>query len=503
MALTWYFGVDWNADGTLEADEAGRMIPPFRCERGRKRMVRRDGKGFEKQPAGRITATLDNYDGRYDPYNTSSPLYPNVRPGRDVYVTVNDGVTTYPVMRGRIDDIVPRGSGENSQVTIVIKDGWQQLADNEINYATQTGIRADTAIGYILDRINYIFGANAIWRFTTYIGISSVFGPPSWTRNLGAGNDTLPYWYATDVNGVEAINDLVESEFGAFWFANDGRATFLGRRSFIGQVSAFTLDQSQILKEIPVMNPWETVRNKIRVQYYPRVLQSSSVLWTLRDTPLVAPGVTQTVYANFTYSSRKVAIVSVGSYNYTMNSAADGSGTNLSANFSVAVTAFGEAARVEITNNGAVNGYVTLLTVTAQALDVPDKTTVEANDELSQASGYGTRDLFLDLKWQQSQDVAQGLANYLRTWMGTPQKFPKVRIENRSTIQFAYDLFTKFTLTVAKLGINADFMIGGIDHEWNGGSQSIKTTWHLEPGTIADTFWIFPTTIGVKSVFGY
>ena len=81
MALTWYLDVDWDNDGSYEANEAARMVD-LNITRGRRNYLRPDGDGLERHAVGKAVATLSNHDGRYDAYLTTGALYGDLLPGR-------------------------------------------------------------------------------------------------------------------------------------------------------------------------------------------------------------------------------------------------------------------------------------------------------------------------------------------------------------------------------------------------------------------------------------
>ena len=108
-ALAWGIDVDWNGDGFFDGVNEGNRAVSIRMFRGRNKQLRPSGEGFEPIRTGSITVELDNYDGRYDGWNSSSPLYPNVEPGKEIRVRVRNLYTgvIYPVFRGVINDIQP------------------------------------------------------------------------------------------------------------------------------------------------------------------------------------------------------------------------------------------------------------------------------------------------------------------------------------------------------------------------------------------------------------
>src|SRR5689334_13570193 len=91
--LRWIIEVDWDGDGIYDGSNEGYYAVGMKVTRGRRSYIKvgGDGKaeGFEPVRLGTCVITLDNTSRRYDPFNTSSVLYPNVLPGRFIRVRVN------------------------------------------------------------------------------------------------------------------------------------------------------------------------------------------------------------------------------------------------------------------------------------------------------------------------------------------------------------------------------------------------------------------------------
>lgn len=74
--------VDWDGDGSYDQfNEASRVLA-WSVDRGRDSIINPSGNGFTPYNVGRLILTLDNHDGRYDSWNTSSELYGNLMPGK-------------------------------------------------------------------------------------------------------------------------------------------------------------------------------------------------------------------------------------------------------------------------------------------------------------------------------------------------------------------------------------------------------------------------------------
>lgn len=85
--------VDWDGDGSYDGayNEANRVLD-WTIDRGRDTVINPSGSGFTPYSVGTFRITLDNYDGRYDPWNSDSPLYGNLMPGKKMQFRV--GVTS-------------------------------------------------------------------------------------------------------------------------------------------------------------------------------------------------------------------------------------------------------------------------------------------------------------------------------------------------------------------------------------------------------------------------
>ena len=130
--VTWVLMVDWDANGIFDGtNEADRLID-FKMTRGNKHYLATSGSGFAPMRGGKAVLTLDNHDRRYDPRCSSSPLYANVGPGKQVYLRVinNSDQTNYDILKGVIADIRPlSGPGGDKKVRMVVNDYMQEIDD--------------------------------------------------------------------------------------------------------------------------------------------------------------------------------------------------------------------------------------------------------------------------------------------------------------------------------------------------------------------------------------
>jgi hypothetical protein len=477
--IEYALSIDWNNDGTYSSSEQEQdTMLSWSSERGRDFFLNSNGDGLEPVNEGKLTITLDNTDGKYDPFNASSPLYPNVVPGRSIKFIVQDTstLTNYTVFTGEIDDIRPFALEKTVEITAV--DKMRALSDLDVTITLNTDIKVSDAITAILEEAG------------------------STDYDIDSQLDVIAYWWVNQQKSTNAIQELCDASWGTFFIANDGTAKYHKRQRAVSSV--LTLAQDTILKDIVVNQPWDVVRNNIDVIVHPLVQQATSTLWTLQDTPSVTTSDTIELWGTYSYNNESVSAtgVALASSDYLMNSDAGGGGTNMTSDFTVTADIFGESVKFTITNNAASTGYITLLQIRGDALVSPDPVRLNTQDAASIAL-YKNRTFKLDSKWLQNTNLGISLSETISGLLSSPRKYPVIRIDTRPDIQYLPDLFDRISMTIAELSVDGAYRIGSIKHEsTNTTCQSVLTTMRLEPIIdVASVYWIFPTEIGVTSIF--
>ena len=484
----WGIDIDWDGDGIYNGGNDGLYAVAYKSDRGRTQYLNinsdGDAAGFEPIRVGSATLTLDNTSRRYDPYNTSSPLYPNVLPGRYIRIRCLYNGVIYDVFHGKIRNITSIDNGNIQQTRLELEDGLRLLQASNASVAIQSGININAAINMVLNDINY----------------PAIFG-----TNIESSNDILSYWWA-EKKAAEECRSLAEAELGQFFVAADGNATFFSRHHT--SAPTLTLTSGDFLKEVDVPFPLEIIRNYIKFFAHPRTVIASGALWTMGDIPQIAAGGSLTVWASYAYNNSATPAINVispvATTDYTANTQSDGLGTNLTASFSVTLTDFGKTGKIIIRNNHAtLSGYVTLMKVRGQALYAPDPSLLIQSSTASQAI-YGKTLLTMDSDWMQDTSLANDLCLWLISFMSSPQKFLTVRLEARPDIQFTPDLFDIINVTINRLSISGvNYRVAGIEQEWiSTNGQAVRTTWILEPNADISGFWQFTTQLDVTARFG-
>jgi hypothetical protein len=382
------------------------------------------------------------------------------------------------VITGVLQDIVP--SGYNDTVDFIIEDGQRWLYDRETNTTTM-----GTAVHGCMSAV-----------------LTSVSWPSIWGEDLDyTGSDTVsPFWgYGRAKNSLE---DLANSFLGFFFVAADGKATYYSRNKT--ESSVVTITDDEALKNISLPQPWEFKRNIIKIKTNTRTQETSKVVWSFPETVYIAAGSSITVSAEYSYDGESVGAEGV-LYTKTANTAADGSGTDLSAGFDLTYTnVFATKCDITVTNNSGSNGYLRTLVGTGDPFYLPYQVYV---NELGTDATTKPKSLYLDLKWLGSYYTAQSFAEFLVDYLGSPRLFPTIYIEGRPEIQFLIDLYDVVTINIESLNINYNFYVLKIKHNsLSDNLQSFRTEIKLMPtyGEVGVSNWILGTSLlGTDTYLGW
>jgi hypothetical protein len=185
--------------------------------------------------SGTATVTLRDQSGKYNPVNTSSSLYPNVKPMRAIRIKAAYDGTTYGLFYGFLQSIDSRSHPDNPQTTLECADLFAWLSQRQPTISALGSTTTGAAIKAVLDEIGW----------------------PGSLRNLDDG-DTIPDFSADGTTtSLQLINGLLEAEMGTFYIAGDGKATFKNRNSRY----ASTASSSTITGAANTLMRWDSIND--------------------------------------------------------------------------------------------------------------------------------------------------------------------------------------------------------------------------------------------------
>lgn len=339
---------------------------------------------------GDVSLELDNSTQIFSPDNNGGVLYQYLSPGKPMMIraTYNDNVVN--LFHGFVDNYVLNPQREDLSVTMSCMDALQWLANTTLSTELYPSIQTGEAINAVLD----------------------VAGWPEDKRDIDQGATTVRWWWEEGTNGLEAIQNLVESEglpanafvdaYGNFVFRSRHHR-FLLRNSKATQVtvrSCVEFDEPNFSAPVTYDIGWKDIINKIDIDVDERLPIPFDEVWTSPDDELV------TVAANDTYTI--TAKPSDPFFNASIPSVADGtivlqygSGDITSVNID---KTSGQSATITIQAGGT---DVVIKKISMKASSVPVFHTKKVVDENSSSvAKYGPQtNQNSDFKWTGINDM--------------------------------------------------------------------------------------------------
>lgn len=374
-----------------------------------------------------------------------SPLHANVRAGftwgigvriKFVYAAV-----TYYKWMGKIAEIDPVPGTRYERITRIRCVDW-------MDEAAQFNVR-DVSI-QLSKRSDQVFSAV----------LAAMPKQPAAT-SVGVGLDTYPY-SLDDIgdhpSAVSVFQKITQSELGFIYVKGDsvqgGTLVYENRQTRIlaGSVNLSTLTNTQTKMSVP--RTLAQLYNRVETTVHPKSIDAAAttVLYQKPSgtTILVAAGQTTTIFGDFRDPAQSAVsliggtagVAPVATTDYVANSAADGSGSNLTANFTVTATFFAATVKLVIVNTGATDGYLTTLQVRGKGIYDYGPQVSRSDAAASQAS-QGLRALLIDMPYQDALVNGQGAADYLLNIYSNPQT-------QVDAVSFASDTAALLTAALAR-----------------------------------------------------
>jgi hypothetical protein len=246
------------------------------------------------------------------------------------------------------------------------------------------------------------------------------------TQSIDVGSDTYVYGfdniYRTD-KALAACADLARSELGYIYTKRDstnGQTFRFESRHTRPTTSSLRATFASTMTGLSVRPTPETIFNHVQVTVHPRRTDSGATTIVAKfDTAsqqAIAPGQSATIFLNFSDAAQRDTFIGAqniapvtATTDYTMNSLADGTGTDLTASFTVTASVYGSSVKLVVLNTGSASGYTTKLQLRGDGIYALNP----AVGEYVATTTYGDNMLQIDMPYQLDALFAYNAAAYL------------------------------------------------------------------------------------------
>jgi hypothetical protein len=509
LLASYKLQVDWNNDGdwgdTGEEIDMGR-VRGITCSFGRDRASQLTG----KSKAGTLRATLDNRSGDYNQFNSSSPIYGNILPGRPVRLLgTSTTQSDQAIWQGYLLRITPQVFLGGDQTAILEATGpLGQVNLDQIEVAMVTSQRTDQVVDDILDAAGW--------------------GAGSSYRTLDTGKTTITRYWKSATYTVPALQEVESTEGGFIREGKNGKIIFDNRHhrlSGVGLTSQATYsdatDAARVYSGLIMDDPLPSIFNQFSTDVQTFTTASVAVLWTLSETgassPSISPGVARTYIARYpttasANNARGVALwtTTAATTDMLANSAADGSGDNLTSSVAIGVSKSSETMEITLTNNATVTAYITKLQARGTAITADDPASIKQEDATSKTA-FGQRTWPSKTKFIPDTGEALDWADYNLSIYKDPTAVLQLsyfanRDTNAINEMLDRDISERVTVVAANtadLSLNRDFFIEGVRHQIDA-NRLHQVTYLLSDAVQFSDFWVLNTSaLGTQTRLAY
>ena len=507
VTATYQTLIDWVGNGafTGSSDDVTGKVIFMEWVRGRQFASQLTGKAL----GGVANIHLNNDGGTFSTQNNSSPLTGSLLPGRAIRIRSTAPSTTV-LWEGKLDVLENRVSLDNAHVAVVKAIGPLALVQQRnVRVPMTTSTLTGVLINRILDDVNW----------------------PTGSRSIDAGQTTVTYYWTENKPALEALREVEDTEAGYIGESKDGKIVFEDRDhrlsgTHITSQATFTDNSTGTLFFFMVEqdDPLKAIYNTFEAEISRFTTGTSTVLWVMAQTgsasPLIRNGAgTLRVEAQFPNKASSPTAVAVVSWtalsattDYTVNTQADGAGTDITANIVATLggNTFGQSATILLTNNDAQNGYVTTLQVRGVPLLTEYKTNVRVEDSTSQTSfgrkTYRNPAPHIPTVEEGNDWGAFQVSIYKDALQIIHLSVNANRDSTHMTQVLERDISDQITVNAtgrSDLGFSNIFFVEHEHHRITA-DRTHWVTWDLSPATGYGGFWVLNTSeLGTRTRLGY
>jgi hypothetical protein len=354
------------------------------------------------------------------------------------------------------------------------------------------------------------------------------WGAGSSYRTLDTGKTTITRYWKSATYTVPALQEVESTEGGFIREGKDGKIIFDNRHhrlSGVGLTSQATYSDAsgaaRVYSNLIQDDPLPHIFNIFETEVQTYTTASVAVLWTLSETgassPSIAPGVARTYIARYPTSASANSARGVDAWTTTAattdmlaNSAADGSGDNLTASIGIAVSKSSETMDITLTNNASVTAYITKLQARGTAISADDPASIKQEDATSKTA-FGKRTWPSRTKFIPSTSEALDSADFNLSIYKDPTAVLQLsyfanKDSNSVNEMLDRDISERVTVVAentADLSIDRDFFIEAVRHQIDA-DRLHKVTYLLSDAVQFSDFWVLNTSaLGTSTRLAY
>ena len=382
---------------------------------------------------------------------------------RDIVKYVGTGNVGYSSLwSGYLDNPTPtERRGGRDELELKALGILSRLSQHEVSVPMQTTIKSGPAIRVLLDAADITAGARG---------------------RIDEGEFTLGRWWGRLQPVIKSIREVEDTEGGFSYEDARGRYAFDGLyRRLLQRTSVLAFTDDPQATYIPVItdepqDPAQDIANIVRIPVRQYTVAATAVLWTLGETPLLRVGASITFVAEYPNENSPAAHLAVDTWNtlvatadYTANTAANGTGTNLTTSLGVTVTDTANSRTMELTNNHAtLDMYVTLLQVRGQALVAGQPYNVEIKDQDS-IDDYGPQDHLAPGQFLADAQDATEYGRFILALQKDPLRKAAITVNANDHLQEMTTLDLSDRVMLVSRGLAQDMFVESIEHRIDAG----------------------------------
>lgn len=352
--------------------------------------------------------------------------------------------------------------------------------------------------------------------------MGAVSKPPPATAII-AGSDVYPFALDNiqDESGslIAEFHKLAASEYGYIYYEGE-TLTFEGRRRRGGESGVRLALTEETIVALSLTHERDDVTNRVQVSVHPRRVDAAAttVLFNLGSKPGILRGTSFRISAPYRDPSQpaqrvggKDMVLPVAGVDFTFNTLADGTGTDISEQIVIKASFSGNSADLTVQNKGPRDGFLTKLQLRGRGLYDFEPIVSDLSDAAS-VGAHGQNAFSFDMPYQSSPDVASDTAQFILALNRDPATrvsqvgFMANWSEELLAALFDFRISDRISIDSPRMSISAQpFFINGWDVEISL-AGAILVRWTLAPVNAAQ-FWILEvdgrTELDETTVLGY